>query len=664
MSLRTMIKPLCRSAALACAAVAAASFAQAQEAATPASGPLTQAPCKEVIGYDHRRVTCGWLSVKETPAGRDLELAVAVVAAIDGTAGKEPVIFAHGGPGGAIVGAAYQFAKHPMNRTRDVILFDQRGSGASRPLDCPESSATYLQMLAADLDERSSTQVQAKIESDCRDRMMNDGADLAGYGTRETVGDMEVLRQALGIDFWNVMGVSYGTTVGLDYVRMHPERTRALVMDSVYPPSFAPGGDVATRSFVRALEQLYADCRADDTCKRAFPGLETSYLATLIALGREPLAIPVADRTLVPSGVFYMNPQDFTSIIHQMLYGDTTISLVPMVIDLAARGQGEALAGLVHVLGPMALRIDMVARLSVECRERWLMPGRDLTDMNQLERFLRRSLTIFDTEDLLCEDWAPGFSDPTFNIPVSSPVPALFYSGANDPITPPENTLSAFRRFPAGQYVHVRHTGHGVDRAHLCVRELTAAFLDDPGSLVKDGCISDVTPIPFVTDVALSRGVLPFATGVLQLQSPFLLVSLAMGGLLIVIGMIWVLTAVSRSTHGRRPSAAALASAGVSGLSGLTLLVFAAVLTLTIADTGAGLTPAMLALGLPADSAWLLTLPPAALGASVLGAVLLVLALARGGANTKANLPLLVLSIGCALTLAVLWWQGFFAPVG
>lgn len=670
MPIKPVSKRLLGAAALISAVLSVASASLAQDVSAPGNQtsapqrPLSQTPCDELIGYDHPRITCGYLAVKETPQGRDLDLAVAVVAAVDGSQGKEPVIFLHGGPGGAIVDAARQFASHPMNKTRDVVLFDQRGSGLSRPIDCPEASSAYLEMLAADLDARTSTARQANIESTCRDRMINEGADLDGYGTRETVGDMEVLRKALGVESWNVMGVSYGTTVGLDYVRMHPQHTRALVMDSVYPPSFASGGDTATRSFARALEQLYVDCRRDDECRRAYPGLETSYLATVIALERKPLAVPVSDRSLVPSGVFYMNAQDFTSIIHQMLYGKATISLVPKVIDLAARGEAEALAGLVEILGPLAKRIDLTARLSVECRERWLTPGRNLTDMDRLERFLRRSLTIFDTEDVLCADWAPRFSDPDFNAPVSSPVPAIFYSGANDPITPPENTLATFRRFPAGQYVHVPHTGHGVDRSHLCVREITAAFLDDPRALVRDGCVGDITPIPFVTQVALSRGALPFAAGVLQMQSPFLLVSLAIGGLLIVIGMIWMLTAVSRSQHGRRPSAIALASAGSSGLAGVLLLTFAAILTLTIADAGAGLTPAILALGLPAESGWLLLLPLAALAAFVVGIVMLILALARGGANTKANAPLLVLAIGCGLVLGVLWWQGFFASVG
>jgi len=649
-------------------ALAAAAFLlpAAVKAQAPAkqTGPLTQTECEPLLGYTHDRVTCGYLSVEETPGGRDLSLAVAVVRARDGKGTDEPVVFIHGGPGGQAIGGAAYYARHPINRTRDVVLFDQRMSGRSLPEECTEDAARFLDIIAADLSAKQAVAATAELELSCRDRMVNANADLNGYGTRATVGDLEVLRQALGIRSWNVFGVSYGTTVALDYARSYPDSIRALVLDSVYPPSFAPGGDAATRSFARALEQLYEDCRQDDACRDAFPGLETSFLATLIALEREPLAVPARDRTLIPSGTFFLNAQDLTSIVHQMMYQRDTISLVPKVIDLAARQNGAALSGMIDVLAPLALRIDMAARNAVECRERWLMPGRDLQDMNRLERFLRGSLTIFDTEDILCAEWAPTFEDASFNEPVSSPLPAIFYAGANDPITPPSNTLASFRRFPAGQYVHVRHTGHGVDRSHDCVRELTASFLDGPETLIRDGCVSTIAPIPFVTDVALSRGVLAFATGVLQLQSPFLLVSLAIGGLMIVVGLLWTLTALGRGHPGRRPSTLALGSAALSGAAGLTLLVFAAVLTLTIADVGAGLMPAMLALGLPAQEAWLLVLPPAAAIAAATGTVLLVLAIARGGANTRAHNPLLALVVGCGLVLAVLWWQGFFAPVG
>ncbi len=634
-------------------------------AQTPAAAtsPYHTAPCKDVIGYTHPRTTCGYLDVKETPQGRDLSLAVAVISAVTPDANKEPVIFAHGGPGGAVVSAVRDFAQHPMNATRTVILFDQRGSGASLPLDCLRAPQEYLSSLAADLNAHDATAAQANIESQCHNQMINEGADLNGYGTTQTVGDMEVLREALGIDSWNVMGVSYGTTVALDYVRRHPERTRALVLDSVYPPSYASGGDSVARNFVRALEQLYADCRRDHACRHAYPGLETSYLATLIALGREPLEIPVDDRSLVPTGVYYLNPQDLTLIVHQMLYQKETISLVPKVIDLAARGNGQALSGLLAALGPRVQGIDLAARLSVECRERWLVPGRTLHNMSRLERFLRRSLTFFDTEDFLCPEWAPEFTDASFNEPVSSPVPAIFYSGANDPITPPENTLASFRRFPAGQYVHVLHTGHGVDRSQACVRGLTASFLDNPRELVADECVADVDPIPFVTDVALSRGVLPFAGGVLQMQSPFFMVTLGVGLLVTLGAFVWTITGLLRRERGRLPTATAVGAAALSTLCGSVLIVFFAVLTLAVADAGAGLTPAMLALGLPTENGWLLVLPWVALGLFGVGLIALGLTLMRGGVNTNINRPLVALTVGCALLLGTSWMMGFYASV-
>jgi len=631
------------------------------QSTSEAAGALISTACDDLAGFRHDRITCGYLQVKETPRGRDLKLAVAVVRARDQDADKTPVIFLHGGPGGQIVQAAPFFADMPLNASRNVILFDQRASGLSRPDDCPDTSQAFLELIAADLSASDAVRVQAAIEQKCHDEMLNGGADLNGYGTRETVADMETLREALGIEQWNLFGVSYGSTVALDYIRLHPQQTRSAVLDSVYPTSAPGGGDSATRNFVRALERLYADCRRDDACRYAFPGLETSFLATLIALEREPLAIPVADKDLVPTGVFHLNAQDFASIIHQMMYARETLSIVPMTIDRVARRDAESLTGIVSVLAPLATRIDLPALLSVDCRERMLVPGRTIRDFNRLERFLRRHLTLFDTQDQLCDGWAPDFADPSFNEPVSSPVPALFYSGANDPITPPSATRNAFRLFPNGQYVHALHTGHGVDRSHECARGITASFLDDPATLVTDACIGDIAPIPFVTKVAASSGVLPFATGVLQFQQPFLVVSLAVGSFLIIIGILWSLTSVMRSSYGRSPSSLTVGAGLFGGIAGLLLLVVGGLLTLVIADTGAGLTPTLLAFGLPPESSGVLALPWVSLSLIVFAIGLLLMASARGGANTKPHTPIALLLTGGVLVSAVLWWLGFFA---
>jgi len=75
-----------------------------------------------------------------------------------------------------------------------AVLFDQRGSGRSRPL-------------AGDPD-----------------------ADLATNTTAHLISDIEKLRELLGVERWTILGVSWGTTLGLAYAQAHPNRVSALVL--------------------------------------------------------------------------------------------------------------------------------------------------------------------------------------------------------------------------------------------------------------------------------------------------------------------------------------------------------------------------------------------------------------------------------------------------
>ncbi|MFI5286327.1 MAG: prolyl aminopeptidase [Candidatus Dormibacteria bacterium] len=102
-----------------------------------------------------------------------------------------PAVFLHGGPGSGCTPNQRRFFDPRVFR---AVLFDQRGSGRSRPL-------------ASEPD-----------------------ADLSSNTTAHLVADMERLRKHLGIDRWVVLGVSWGTTLGLAYAETHPERVRALLL--------------------------------------------------------------------------------------------------------------------------------------------------------------------------------------------------------------------------------------------------------------------------------------------------------------------------------------------------------------------------------------------------------------------------------------------------
>jgi proline iminopeptidase len=105
-----------------------------------------------------------------------------------------PAVYLHGGPGSGCTLGNRGIFDPAVHR---AVLFDQRGSGRSRPL-------------ASEPD-----------------------TDLSTNTTGHLVADLERLRTHLGIDRWVVVGVSWGVTLGLVYAQCHPDRIAAMVLGAV-----------------------------------------------------------------------------------------------------------------------------------------------------------------------------------------------------------------------------------------------------------------------------------------------------------------------------------------------------------------------------------------------------------------------------------------------
>ena len=105
-----------------------------------------------------------------------------------------PAVFLHGGPGWGCTSGARRLFDPEKYRT---VIFDQRNCGRSTPS-------------AAD-----------------------PATSLSANTTAHLIGDIERLREHLGIDAWVVFGVSWGVTLGLCYAEQHPERVRAAIFASV-----------------------------------------------------------------------------------------------------------------------------------------------------------------------------------------------------------------------------------------------------------------------------------------------------------------------------------------------------------------------------------------------------------------------------------------------
>ncbi len=100
------------------------------------------------------------------------------------------VVFLHGGPGAATNPSMRRFFDPKRYR---IVLFDQRGCGASRP-----------------------------------------HAELRENTTWDLVADIEKLRAHLGLERWMVFGGSWGSTLALAYAQRHPERVTELVLRGIF----------------------------------------------------------------------------------------------------------------------------------------------------------------------------------------------------------------------------------------------------------------------------------------------------------------------------------------------------------------------------------------------------------------------------------------------
>ena len=115
-----------------------------------------------------------------------------------GNPAGEPVMFLHGGPGGACAPDMARFFDPARYR---VILFDQRGCGKSEPTVASAGPAVAL---------RNNT-------------------------TADLIGDIVKLRGALGITGkMHVFGGSWGSTLAMAYAIEHPDHCASLILRGIF----------------------------------------------------------------------------------------------------------------------------------------------------------------------------------------------------------------------------------------------------------------------------------------------------------------------------------------------------------------------------------------------------------------------------------------------
>lgn len=446
-------------------------------------------PADAVGGLDAK---CARFEVPENhgnPGGRKIELKLAKVSARTSDTKPDPILFLAGGPGQAAtesfpqVAAAYR----QLLTDRDVILVDQRGTGGSNPLRCNLPDMSDPTAPVPDAEELQ------RLARACLDDL-KDKADVAHYTTRDYLADLEAVRQALGVEQWNLVGGSYGTRVALSYLQAHPARIRSAVLDGVVPQDVALGQDHGV-NLDNALTAQFARCRADEACAKAF-GDPARTLDELRRRYREaPTTVIIADpRSYVPTEVA-LNHETLAGTVRMYAYSPETAALLPLLLHQAREGDPQPLLAQARML--FTEIEDMIAhgmQLSVSCSEDapWLRPIAGDTSLIGPEL-----IGLLETQ---CEVWPVQRAPAAFKQPVDADVPVLLLSGEFDPVTPPAYAEKALATLGNARHLVAPGQGHIVE-TRGCMPKLITRFIRTARADDLDAdCLSSLSAPPFYLD--------------------------------------------------------------------------------------------------------------------------------------------------------------------
>ncbi|MDX1383188.1 MAG: alpha/beta fold hydrolase [Thermoanaerobaculia bacterium] len=456
------------------ALIAVAAAVGAQDDASPL------APCR--LGGVGEEILCGKIEVWEdraAAAGRRIGLEVAVFPALATDPEPDPLFFLAGGPGQSAVAisrsAAGLFRK--IRENRDLVFVDQRGTGDSNPLECPEELLSEeeresLELFPGDdLAPNLRRDVLAKLLARCRESL---DADLRLYTTPIAMDDLDDVRAALGYERINLYGGSYGTRAALIYMRRHPERVRSAILDGAAPTAIRLPMFMAPDA-QRALDRLLADCRDDEGCREAFPSLAEDLATVLDDLGAEPRRVEARHPTSGEQLELAVTRDLFAGMLRNILYSPTLASLAPVMIRQALDGSFDTFLALsLGLTGRSETSLAMGMMLSVLCAEDLPRLDRAAAVGEAEPTFLGAALVDQFAE--ACADWPVGELPEGYWEPVASAVPTLVLSGDLDPVTPPRWGEEVVGHLSAGRHLVGPGAGHGVISTS-CVPDLAADFV-------------------------------------------------------------------------------------------------------------------------------------------------------------------------------------------
>jgi pimeloyl-ACP methyl ester carboxylesterase len=401
------------------------------------------------------------------------------------TPSRDAVVALAGGPGQAALPLSAFIAQAiaPALSSRDLLVFDQRGTGNSDALGCPALEAL-------------STQPVSQLFETCASEI---GPARGAFTTQESVQDIEALREAGGYEKLVLYGTSYGTKVAIDYAERYPQYVEALVLDSVVPGEGAEPFAIPT---FQAIAGVLGELCANGACA----GISSDPLADIARLAAQLHVRTLSGSVYDGSGGRHSIELDETGLLDVLEAGDLNPALralLPAAVRSALDHDPDPLLRLYLLsegLIPSVPReravesspeIDEALFATTSCEENpfpWQRGASAATRSSEALAYLHAQPASdfypFDASTAYatslvpdCASW-PDASPPPPPQSALPDVPTLILSGEQDLRTPTAYARRVAALIPDAQLLLVPFTGHSVLGSDLssCSSQAVKAF--------------------------------------------------------------------------------------------------------------------------------------------------------------------------------------------
>jgi pimeloyl-ACP methyl ester carboxylesterase len=483
-----------RERALICAVVVSAVALLLGAVTASAGAQLAWAPCTEAsaTGFQCAPVTVPLDRSGKAPGTITLTVERKTASA---TPTESAVVGLAGGPGQAADPLASQLATAiaPALSSRDLLVFDQRGTGHSSPLSCP----------IFDNEAALESAGEAALGSFIELCALQIGPARGAFTTQESVEDIEAIRHQAGYKKLVLYGTSYGTKVALEYAERYPQHVESLVLDSVVPST---GPEALGIDRLQAIAPVLAELCSDGACNGIAPN-PLGELATLAArLHKHRMSGSAYDGTGKRHNVS-IGEVELLDILEAGDLNPALRALLPAAINSALKGDTGPLLRLNLISEGLVPSVPVkpsaeAERISKEeennalfvttsCEETlfpWQRGANAATRVAEAKAALGAepgsAFYPFDAETALdsslipvCASWPDASAAPPS--PTALPnVPTLILSGEQDLRTPSTGAKAVAATIPDAQLLLVPYTGHSVLGSDFsgCAQAAVAAF--------------------------------------------------------------------------------------------------------------------------------------------------------------------------------------------